>query len=55
MTRLLLVCALALPLLAGCEDSQLGFKAVDGLEHLGGATDTHKAPEPACPAGQSCR
>jgi hypothetical protein len=57
MTRLLLACALAIPLLAGCQDTDLGFKAVDGLEHLGGAFDSHRttqAPDPAlCPADKT--
>ena len=59
MIRMLLACAVATFLLAGCEDTNAGFKAVGGLESLGGAFDTHQAkapsaPEP-CAAGQRCR
>src|SRR4051812_658202 len=59
MIRTLLACAVAASLLAGCEDTNAGFKAVGGLESLGGAfgpprADTPAAPVP-CRSGQTCR
>jgi hypothetical protein len=61
MARLLRVCALtvALPLLAGCEDADAGFRAVDSLQSLGGALaqPPHAPPHGpgGCPADQNVR
>ena len=57
MPILLLLCALALPLLSGCEDANAGFKTVDSLESLGGAFAPAKHTPPhgpgGCPADQN--
>jgi hypothetical protein len=53
MARLTLRFALvlALPLLAGCEDADAGFRAVDSLESLGGAFGPPQHAPPHAPAG----